>query len=275
MVNNRPVGFFDSGFGGLTAVREFISLCPNEDIVYFGDTARVPYGDREAFEIEQFGRQNINLLLESDAKIIVAACGTVSATLGRKVFDKSPVPIIDVLTTASSEAIAKTKNKKIGVIATARTINSKSFETEIHKRDKSINVFSVACPKFVPLIESGRYSPDDSDVTAAVEQYLFSLKQNGVDVLILGCTHYALMSEAITNYMGEGVLVVDSGKQAAKQAAKLLKQVGKNENGQNKNLAFKVSGKPNEFVALAKTFVGFDVKDYVKKTDIENVKEFY
>ncbi len=273
MIDNRPIGIFDSGFGGLTAVKEFISLCENESIVYFGDTLRVPYGDRSKAEIEKFGRQNINLLIQNNAKLIIAACGTVSATLGRAVFDSCPIPIIDVLTPAATAALKKTKNNKIGVIATARTINSKSFEDVIKNQNPSVEVFANACPMFVPLIESGKTSADNPEVKQAVEQYLLPLKQNGVDVLILGCTHYALIIDAIRNFMGEGVLLVDSGRQSAKQAARALEQIGKNEKPQS--LSFMVSGDPKEFAVLAESFVGFDIESHVRKTDIENIKEFY
>ena len=214
MSSNHPIGVFDSGVGGLTAVKELRALLPHEDIVYFGDTSRAPYGNRSRDTILRYARQDVNFLLSQKVKMIIAACGTVSsvaASMGQSL----PVPFTGVVTPTCRAAVKATKNKRIGVIATAATIDSGSYRKELNALHPEIQVFEQPCPLFVPLVENAFIDPGDQVTNLVAQRYLSGLRGAGVDTLILGCTHYPIISAIISKAMGDQVTLIDSGRETA------------------------------------------------------------
>ncbi len=221
-MDNRPIGVLDSGTGGLTAVRELMQVLPNENIIYFGDTGRVPYGTRSAEIVTRYAMQDINFLLSRDVKMVIAACGTVTTTLPSALTDSFQFPYTGVLHPTVHAAAKATKNRKIGVIATATTIRTGAYERELHKIDPEIEVISKACPMFVPLVENGYTARENPVARLIAEEYLLPLKDEGIDTLILGCTHYPVLAPVISDVMGENITLIDSGKAAADYAKVLL-----------------------------------------------------
>ncbi len=221
-MDNRPIGIFDSGIGGLTSVREFSKILPDEDIIYFGDTARIPYGTRSKETIMKYALQDISFLLEHDVKMIVAACGTVSAILPQKITQEFDFPFTGVLLPAVQSACAKTRNGSIGVIGTPATIRSGSYGKAIRSINPNATIIGNACPLFVPLIENG-YTNRDNEVTRLVaRQYLEPFLNAQVDTLILGCTHYPIIEDIIADIMGENCALISPGACAAKFAQGIL-----------------------------------------------------
>ena len=186
----RPIGVFDSGLGGLTAVRQLRRVLPGEDIVYFGDTGRVPYGSRGRDIIVQYARQDIRFLLQQDVKFIIAACGTVSSTYPPEEAAKLPVPFTGVVGATARAAVDATRNKKVGIIGTAATVRSGSYAAVIRDMMPEVEIFARACPMFVPLVENGYFNDGNPVTKLIIAEYLQELKDAGVDTLILGCTHY-------------------------------------------------------------------------------------
>ena len=207
-MDNRPIGVFDSGLGGLTGVRELRKRLPHEDIIYFGDTGRVPYGSRSPEIILQYARQDIAFLLSKDVKCIMAACGTVSSTYPAAEAAQLPVPYLGVVDAAAREAAFATRNRRIGVIGTAATIRSRSYEKLLRQLVPGAEITARPCPLFVPLVEAGyvdHSAPDKQQITKLViAQYLTEIRDAGVDTLILGCTHYPLLKTMIGEFMGTG-----------------------------------------------------------------------
>ena len=262
-MDNRPIGVFDSGLGGLTGVRELRKRLPNENIVYFGDTGRVPYGSRSPETILQYARQDIAFLLSKDVKCIMAACGTVSSIYPAAEAAKLPVPYLGVVDAAAREAAFVTRNRRIGVIGTAATIRSGAYEKYLHKKDGTLDLFTQACPLFVPLVENGRVHRGDVVIETVVKEYLTPLKDAGVDTLILGCTHYPLLEEVIGDFMGPDVTLIDSGAEAANLAST---QFDPNE-GTGTTQYF-VSDDPQGFDQLAELFLQEKVNVGAELVDI-------
>lgn len=222
---NSAIGVFDSGIGGLTAVKELARLLPNENIVYLGDTARVPYGTKSRDTIYKYAAQDVKFLETHNVKMYIAACGTVSSVLADET-DFCGGLYTGVIQPTVEAACLATKNKRIGVIGTAATIRSKSYERLINERLPECEVYSKACPMFVPLVENGYTAPDCAPAMAIAREYLLPLKEAGVDTLILGCTHYPLLEAVIREVMGEDVTLVSSGGEAGKYAMKVLRERG-------------------------------------------------
>lgn len=224
-MNNSAIGVFDSGVGGLTCVAELIKLLPHENIVYLGDTARVPYGTRSKETIAGYTRQDMEFLKQHDVKMILVACGTASSVImtdpAFKNKEHSPV-YSGVVLPAAHAACASTRNNKIGVIATSATIKSASYCKVIKDINSSIRVIGKACPMFVPLVENGYTSPDCVPARFFAEEYLECMKREEVDTLILGCTHYPHLQELISDIMGNNVKLISSGAELAKFAQKNL-----------------------------------------------------
>ena len=216
----QPIGVFDSGIGGLTVVKALIQEMPSESIVYFGDTARVPYGTKSKSTIVKFSLENVEFLLRFGVKCIVIACNTSSSwalpTL-RKYFK---VPIVGVIRPGALAAMRQTRHKRIGVIGTSATIHSRAYEAAIHRFDPTITVFSQSCPLFVPLVEEGWLN--GAICRQVAERYLTPLKRQRIDTLILGCTHYPLLAPTIRQVMGPGVALVDSAQQTFTEVRGLL-----------------------------------------------------
>ena len=227
-MDNRPIGVFDSGLGGLTGVRELRKRLPHEDIIYFGDTGRVPYGSRSPETILQYARQDVAFLLSKNVKCIMAACGTVSSTYPAAEAAQLPVPYLGVVDAAAREAAFVTRNRRIGVIGTAATIRSRSYEKLLRQLVPGVEITARPCPLFVPLVEAGYVDHSETgkqQVTKLViAQYLTEVREAGVDTLILGCTHYPVIRDIIADYMGPDVQLISSGAEAAKYARRCLEE---------------------------------------------------
>lgn len=222
-IKDKAIGVFDSGMGGLTAVKEIMELLPNENIIYLGDTARVPYGTRSRDTITEYAMQDMDFLKRREVKFMIAACGTVSSVMADELKEHNCVGVIE----PSVEAACRlTKNKKIGVIATDTSIRSGSYERLIHKILPEAEVYSKSCPMFVPLVENGYTSRDCLPAILIAREYLEPLKEEGIDTLILGCTHYPLLCGIISDIMGDGVTLISSGAEAAKYAKKYFEENG-------------------------------------------------
>ena len=252
-MKNRPIGIFDSGVGGLTVLKEVERLLPFEDIVYFGDTARVPYGNKSKSTIIKFSRESANFLKKKKVKMIVVACNTSSALALEDLRKSSSIPVLGVIEAGVKKGVELTSKKKIAVIGTASTINSNSYQKLIAKKNKSIKVYSKSCPLFVPLVEEGIVS--GRIVKEAMKRYLKALKNRGIDVIILGCTHYPLLKYQISSYL-KGVAVIDSAKEVASYTKSVLEfknlLCGKKK---KPKVEFYISDEPKEFLRLAKLFL--------------------
>ncbi len=223
--DNRPIGVFDSGVGGLTAVSELRRILPNEDIVYLGDTARVPYGTKSRETILRYAEQDYDFLKNLDVKFTIAACGTVSSVMvGENAF--APDFCTGVIQPTVEAACNASKNKKIGVIATSASIRSGCYERLIKQISPETDVYSKSCPMFVPLVENGYTYRGCEAAAAFAREYLIPLKSEGIDTLILGCTHYPLLSQTIRDVVGNDVSLISSGAEAARYAKKLLGESG-------------------------------------------------
>lgn len=272
-MDNRPIGVFDSGLGGLTAVRELQALLPAEHIVYFGDTGRVPYGSRSQEVIRKYARQDVGFLLSHDLKAIVVACGTVSATALELLRDETPVPVFGVVEPTSAQAAHATRSGRVGLIATQATIRTGAYERHITALNPSARIFPRACPLFVPLVEAGRTRPGDVVIETMAAEYLTPLRDAGVDTLVLGCTHYPLLREVIGGFMGKTVTLVDSGASVAGQLAQWLRWSDLEADPARRGACrWYVSDCADTFPALASRFLGRPVTEPVELVDIENYK---
>jgi glutamate racemase len=258
----RPIGVFDSGVGGLTVAKELINQLPCEDIVYFGDTARVPYGIKSKETIIRFSIENILFLLKQDVKLICVACNTASSVALPAIKSHFKVPIVGVITPGAREAVYATQNKRIGVIGTKGTIKSRTYENEIRQLDPKVKVVAVACPLFVPFVEEGWLS--GKVVLDVARTYLKPLKVARVDTVILGCTHYPLIKPVIKEVLGKEVTLIDSAKQVAIEVKKILAQEGLLNKGRRGKHKFFVSDNPEWFSGLAERFLGEKVRNVNK-----------
>jgi glutamate racemase len=218
-MNNQPIGICDSGIGGLSVAKEIIKQLSNENIIYIGDTARVPYGVRNRETITKFAKELINFLINKDVKMIVVACNTISSICLPELQEISPVPLIGVIKPTVNQVV-NLKTKTVGVIGTRATINSKSYETEINLLYKTISIFSQACPLFVPLVEEGFTHHEATKIIA--RKYLKAFKNKKLDALILGCTHYPMIKNIIQEIVGNKVKIIDSAHPVTKELIKLL-----------------------------------------------------
>ena len=265
----RPIGVFDSGLGGLTAVRELARLMPEEDLVYFGDTGRVPYGGRSRDAIIQYARQDVAFLRTFDPKAIVIACGTVSAAALSVLQAENDIPMFGVVEPAAHAAAQCTQNSRVGLIGTRASIRSGAYEALLARLRPGTAVTARACPLFVPLVENGRFDPGDAVAETVAAEYLAPIKAAGVDTLILGCTHYPLLRAVIGAYMGPDVTLIDVGAQCARWTAVRLDRAGLRtgavEAGRHR---FFVSDSTEDFASLASVFLQEDVGDEVERIDI-------
>ena len=252
-MKNRPIGIFDSGVGGLTVLREIEKLLPFENIVYLGDTARVPYGNKSKPTIIKFSRENADFLKRKRVKMIVVACNTSSALALESLKKSFNIPVLGVIEAGVEKAVALTRKKRIAVIGTKSTIQSNSYQKLIAKRNKNIKVYSKSCPLFVPLVEEGILN--GKIVKEAMKMYLKGLKNKGIDVIILGCTHYPLLKHQIFSYL-RGVVVIDSAKEVASYVKSTLESKNLlSEKRRKSKVEFYLSDEPKKFVELAKLFL--------------------
>jgi glutamate racemase len=252
--NNAPIGVFDSGIGGLTVVKHMRDLLPYEDIVYFGDTARVPYGTKSEDVVKRFAFEDSHFLMEHDVKMIVVACNTVGSTAIHLLERHLKVPVIGVMQPGADASVHKTKNKKIGVIGTSTTIRSEKYKQRIYELDHYINVVDQACPLFVPLVEEGFFEDEATHLIA--KRYLDKFIENSIDTLILGCTHYPMLKNTIQRIVGENVVMVDSGEETAKFVKKYLESNNlATEKSIKSALKIYVSDLPHKFQEIAERFL--------------------
>ena len=266
---DAPVGVFDSGVAGLTVAREIMRNLPSEKIVYFGDTARVPYGSKSKETVIRYSRQIIRFLQEQQVKAIVVACNTASAFALDTVRDEFDIPIIGVIESGAKVAAARTRNKRVGIIGTVGTVGSGIHAQYLKKLDPGITVFGKACPLFVPLVEEG-WLHDPVTVEVA-SRYLKELQDKDVDTLILGCTHYPLIRSTIRQVMGEEVCLVNPAYETALELGKLLEEQGLSSTGTEQKefpYRFYVSDLADEFKEFANSILPYDV-EMTKKIDIE------
>lgn len=250
----KPIGVFDSGIGGLTVVSEIMRQLPQESIIYFGDTARVPYGSKSRETVTRFAFEGLNFLLAQDVKMVVVACNTVSATCLEELRESSPVPVLGVIEPGAKAAARVTSNKIIGVIGTERTIKSQAYVRAIRKIDPEINIFSKACPLFVPLVEEGWLDNEAAFFTA--KTYLLPLKNEGIDTLVLACTHYPLLAATLQAVMGEKVHLVDSAFETAREVGGVLEAAGlKRSVGDRPVYRYFVSDNPAKFIEVGERFL--------------------
>ncbi len=219
-MSDRPIGIFDSGIGGLTVAREILAALPAEPIVYFGDTARVPYGTKSAETVLRYAREAAEWLVAQDAKALVIACNTATAHASAQLAQELPIPVLGVIEPGARAAVAATRTGRIGVIGTAGTIASGAYDRAVRRLRPDARVYAQACPLFVPLVEEGWSSHPVA--TRVAEEYLAPLHGMDVDVLILGCTHYPLLKPVLQELLGPAVTLVDSGRETARDLARLL-----------------------------------------------------
>ena len=268
-MDNRPIGVFDSGLGGLTAVKELVKIMPYENIIYFGDTGRVPYGSRSRETIIKYAKQDAAFLNSNNVKMIIAACGTVSSVAGDMGSDLA-IPFTGVLQPTATAAATATRNKRVGVIGTTATIRSGSYRRALAAIDPELEVFDRDCPLFVPLVENG-FIDDKEEVTRLVaERYLTPLREAGIDTLILGCTHYPIIKHIISGVMGNAVTLIDSGRETALYCAKLLEEQNLLCDSKNDgNCSFFVSDRVEGFAQTAEIFLGRNMKSDISHVEID------
>ncbi len=258
------IGIFDSGLGGLTAVKELRRLTPGEPLIYFGDTGRVPYGTRSAATIRKYAAQDTAFLVSQGVDAILVACGTASTTALEALEQSLSLPIVGVVEPAAEAAVKATKNGKVAVIGTPATIRTGAFEDAVSRRLSGATLISRACPLFVPLVEAGFTDADCEIARLTCEHYLAPIRESGADTLILGCTHYPLLSPILTRIL-PGVTLISAGAEAARTVAALQ---GVKE-GPPALVHYYVSDDPALFTASASHFLGCDVSGAVEKIDIE------
>lgn len=254
-MNARPIGVFDSGIGGLTVVHALNRRLPGENIVYFGDTARVPYGPKSPQVVREYAAQDADFLLTKDIKMVVVACNTVSAVALDVVMKRTKVPVVGVIVPGAAEAVKGTRKKRVGIIGTIATVNSNAYAHAIRQIDSHVQVFAQPCPLLVPLAEEGWIDHKVTDLVA--REYLFPLTLEKIDALILGCTHYPVLRRAIAAAVGSDVALIDSGEAAAAEVERVLdRQQLRNPSGLKPNLQFYVSDLPARFTEVGERFLG-------------------
>jgi glutamate racemase len=250
----RPIGVFDSGIGGLTVVRALTKRLPHENIVYFGDTARVPYGPKSA-QVVRDTAQDTAFLAGHNVKMVVVACNTVSAVALDVVQKHARVPVVGVIVPGAQAAVRATGNKRVGVIGTAGTIASRAYTNAIRQLDGSVEVVDQACPLFVPLVEEGWM--DHKATSLIAKEYLFPLQLRRIDTLVLGCTHYPLLKEVILRTLNDKTQLIDSGEAAAEEVERVLDARHlRNPSPEKANIQFFVSDIPEKFTEVGERFLG-------------------
>lgn len=251
----HPIGVFDSGIGGMTVVRALMERLPFENIIYFGDTARVPYGIRSVETITEYATQIASFLLKQNVKLLIIACNTIASVANEHIQEMSPVPVLDVIDAGARIAVAETRSKNVGVIGTPATINSNAYARAINRYDPEIRVFSQACPLFVPLVEEGWLDHPVTRLTA--QEYLKPVIAERIDTLVLGCTHYPLLKPLLQEIVGEGIRLVDSAEAMAAVTANLLSEKGlANPVRLPPQYRFYVTDVPYRFQTVGERFLG-------------------
>ncbi len=263
--SNKPIGIFDSGLGGLTVVKAIRENMPYENIVYLGDSLNVPYGDKTPGQITEFAFKNTEFLLSKGVKAIAIACNTADATARREIGQCYTLPIVGVIAPASEKAAGLTRNKKVGVLATATAVKSGAYERMVKSYLSDCQVFSVAAPKLVPLVEAGKISSADTETVDALKEYLEPLKKEGIDTLILGCTHYPLLMDIVKEIVPDMHVVPSGTSSLGALYDKLKGENLLNTSGVRGDSQFYVTGDPEEFGRNGGIFLGENIEGRVKK----------
>ena len=269
-MDNRPIGVFDSGLGGLTAVRSLRRILPAEELIYFGDTSRVPYGGRSRETILKYARQDMRFLRTFDLKAVLIACGTVSTTSLDTLRQENDLPIVGVVEPTCRRAAERTRSGKVGLIATHASVRSGVYERTIAGLNPAVQVIARACPLFVPLVENGRFRPGDPVIETVAREYLQPLRESGMDVMILGCTHYPLLTEVIGAVMGPGVELVSAGEESAFELKRMLRAEGLcAEDSRTGKATYYVSDRVDDFEQVASWFLQEDLHHEANRIDID------
>jgi len=262
VTKEAAIGIFDSGVGGLTVLQQVGHLLPKELLVYLGDTARYPYGTKSPEVVTRYSCENADFLMERGLKMLIVACNTASSVALELLGRRHPVPVIGVIEPGAQTAVRRTTNGRIGVIGTGTTIASGAYTQALRTLDPAVEVYTRACPLFVPLVEEGWV---DNDVTrATVAVYLNSLKHSGIDTLVLGCTHYPLLKGAIADFLGSDVCLVDSAEETAKVVRATLTTAGLLRRKGPGGASFFVTDEPDRFVKVGARFLGQQVESAVR-----------
>lgn len=265
---NKPIGVFDSGIGGLTVLKEIIKELPGEDIIYLGDTARVPYGIRSAETVIKYSFENTKFLCSRDIKLLVVACNTASSVSLDAIKSSISIPVIGVIEPGAKAAVRATQNKKVGVIGTEATVKSSSYTKAIKAIDESVEVFGLACPLFVPLVEEGW--TEGNIATLIARQYLDGIRDKGIDTIVLGCTHYPLLKKVIADVMGEGVTLIDSAVETSREIKIILEMLDlKKDESDTLSREFYVTDSPERFLKVGENFLGQKIQ-YIEKVVLGN-----
>ncbi len=264
--NRKPIGVFDSGIGGLTVLREILTELPLESTIYLGDTARVPYGIRSPETVRRYSFENTRFLSSKGIKMLVVACNTVSAVSLEAIKESVSIPVIGVIEPGAKAAVTATRNKRVGVIGTSATIRSGSYVKAIQSTDSSIEVFSLPCPLFVPLVEEGWTDGPIVEMTA--ERYLMEVRKKGIDTLVLGCTHYPLLKKVLSKIMGPDVKLIDSAIETAAEIKKTLGGLSLlNQTSAEAAREFYVTDSPDKFIEIGERFIGRKI-EFIKKIEL-------
>ena len=270
-MDRRPIGVFDSGLGGLTVLKELCRVLPNENFIYFGDTGRVPYGSRSTETLTKYARQDMRFLQTFDIKAVVVACCTVSS-LWKSIQNEYSIPSVSVVAPSARHASETTTNGRIGVIGTAATINSRAFEIELKRLLPHAEVFSAACPLFVPLVENGRIHPGDKVIELVACEYLEPFLTFGCDTLVLGCTHFPLLWRIISDILPQ-VNLINPGVSAANELIRILKENELlSDSDSTGSVSYYVSDDTGNFSELASLFMEQNITNSVSKVDIDEYR---
>jgi glutamate racemase len=269
VLRDKGIGIFDSGVGGLTVLREIRKMLPHEDIFYLGDTARVPYGNRSRNTIIKYSVQNTHFLIEMGIKVLVVACNTSSSVAINALRHKFPqLPIIGVIEPGSEQANGATKSGRVGVIGTRATIGSGSYRSALHRFDRGIKVFQQACPLFVPVVEESMHRTRFAHDIA--RHYLQSFKKHNIDTLILGCTHYPLLSPVIQRVVGSKVKLINSGQAVALKTREYLSKLDLLKTQGKGNIHFFVTDTPLQFKKIGRLLLSHDIDNSIHKVVLED-----
>lgn len=270
MVKDLPVGIFDSGVGGLTSAKRFFQLMPGENVIFLGDTARNPYGTKTKETLATYANDDVDFLQRKGVKAIIIACGTISSNVPVAQLHNLNVPIVELVNPTVQAAIKATKTKRIGIIGTPATIKSGSFNNRIKSINKEIETISFGCPQLVTLVQEGKIDESDFVTVNVCKEYLAPIKAFGVDTLILGCTHFPLLSKIIQKIMGDDVTLIDSGYEAAMEAKRILESRDMQRDGVRDQVDYYVTSEPEIFDQVANIFLGDGSNVKSMLTDIKD-----
>jgi glutamate racemase len=256
------IGVFDSGVGGLTVLHQLAELLPHEHLIYLGDTARYPYGTKSADTVRRYALENTEFLADKGIKMLVVACNTAAAVALDTLAERFDIPVVGVIEPGARQAVKQTRNRKIGVIATEGTIASGSYTRTLRQLSPDLEIYTRACPLFVPLAEEGWTDNEIAQRTAQL--YLTSLKRSGIDTLLLGCTHYPLLAPIIGGVMGDGVTLVDSARTTAVAVREALVRYGLTRRSGGGSLSFFVTDVPDRFIKVGSRFLGHQLDSAVR-----------